>query len=210
MGPNYSTLARPLNDLLRKEVTDIEGAWGKNQDDALQALKDALCSGRCLRPIDYDKPIFLYTDWSKYGIGAVLGQKDEDGVEYICVAISRSLSKTEKQYASFQGEMLAVVWAIRTLRQYLHGVHFTLVTDHSPLTTLMEKTDLQGRHLRWAISLQEFDFAVQYRPGPKNENADVPSRYLLSTTVNETGARLEREAIPALQVSMGYWNILAH
>jgi len=89
--------------------------------------------------------------------------------------------------------MLAAVWAIRTLRQYLHGVHFTLVTDHSPLTTLMEKADLQGQHLRWAISLQEFDFSVQYRPGPKNENADVPSRYPLPTTVDETGARLDRE-----------------
>ncbi|KAK3240387.1 Methyl-CpG-binding domain-containing protein 9 [Cymbomonas tetramitiformis] len=78
-GPNYSELARPLNDLLRKEVTDIKAAWGIEQDESLQKLKDALCSGRCLRPIDYDKPIILYTDWSKYGIGAVLGQKDEDG-----------------------------------------------------------------------------------------------------------------------------------
>eukprot|EP00854_Cymbomonas_tetramitiformis_P034390 gene34390-biopygen28468 len=84
---------------------------------------------------------------------------------YAWCPISRSLSKTERQYASFKGEMLAlVVWEVRTLRQYLHGVHFTLVTDHSSLTTLMEKSDLQGQHLRWAISLQEFDFTVQYRP----------------------------------------------
>ncbi|KAK3249102.1 hypothetical protein CYMTET_41460 [Cymbomonas tetramitiformis] len=191
-GPNYSELARPLNDLLRKEVTDIKAAWGPEQDESLQKLKDALCSGRCLRPIDYDKPIILYTDWSKYGIGAVLGQKDEDGVEHICVAISRSLGKTERQYASYQGDMLAVVWAVRTMRQYLHGVHFTLVTDHSPLTTLMERTDLQGQHLRCAISLQEFDFTVRYRPGPQNENAEVPSRYQLPSTTDETGARLER------------------
>ncbi|KAK3274948.1 hypothetical protein CYMTET_16901 [Cymbomonas tetramitiformis] len=193
MGPNYSEMARPLNDLLRKEVLDVKEAWGKEQDQALQALKDALCSGRCLKPIDYSRPIFLYTDWSNHGIGAVLGQKDENGVEHICVVISRSLSKTERQYASFQGEMLAVVWAIRTLRQYLRGIHFTLITDHSPLTTLMEKGDLQGQHLRWAISLQEFEFTVQYRPGPKNENADVPSRYPLPSTADETGARLDRE-----------------
>ncbi|KAK3242503.1 hypothetical protein CYMTET_47812 [Cymbomonas tetramitiformis] len=202
-GPNYSEMARPLNDLLKKEITDIKGAWGKDQDRALQELKDALCSGRCLRPIDYDRPLILYTDWSTYGIGAVLGQKDDDGKEYICMAISRSLSKTERQYASFKGEMLAVVWAVRTLRQYLHGVHFTLVTDHSPLTTLMEKADLQGQHLRWAISLQEFDFTVQYRPGAKNSNADVPSRYPLPTTTDETGARHEREKVTALHAGVG-------
>ncbi|KAK3283870.1 hypothetical protein CYMTET_8448 [Cymbomonas tetramitiformis] len=46
----------------------------------------------------------MYTDWSTYGIGAVLGQKDDNGEEYICMAISRSLSKTaERQYASFKG-----------------------------------------------------------------------------------------------------------
>ncbi|KAK3273273.1 hypothetical protein CYMTET_18479 [Cymbomonas tetramitiformis] len=202
-GPNYSEMARPLNDLLKKEITDIKGAWGKDQDQALQDLKDALCSGRCLRPIDYDRPLILYTDWSTYGIGAVLGQKDNDGKEYICMAISRSLSKTERQYASFKGEMLAVVWAVRTLRQYLHGVHFTLVTDHSPLTTLMEKADLQGQHLRWAISLQEFDFTVQYRPGAKNSNADVPSRYPLPSTTDETGARHEREKVTALHAGVG-------
>ncbi|KAK3273481.1 hypothetical protein CYMTET_18273 [Cymbomonas tetramitiformis] len=202
-GPNYSEMARPLNDLLKKEITDIKGAWGKEQDQALQDLKDSLCSGRCLRPIDYDRPLILYTDWSTYGIGAVLGQKDDDGKEYICMAISRSLSKTESQYASFKGEMLAVVWAVRTLRQYLHGVHFTLVTDHSPLTTLMEKADLQGQRLRWAISLQEFDFTVQYRPGAKNSNADVPSRYPLPSTTDETGARHEREKVTTLHAGVG-------
>ncbi|KAK3276333.1 hypothetical protein CYMTET_15581 [Cymbomonas tetramitiformis] len=202
-GPNYSEMARPLNDLLKKGITDIKGAWGKEQDQALQDLKDALCVGRCLRPIDYDRPLILYTDWSTYGIGAVLGQKDGNGEEYICMAISRSLSKTERQYASFKGEMLAVVWAVRTLRQYLHGVHFTLVTDHSPLTTLMEKSDLQGQHLRWAISLQEVDFTVQYRPGAKNSNADVPSRYPLPSTPDETGARHDREEASALHAGVG-------
>ncbi|KAK3267930.1 hypothetical protein CYMTET_23541 [Cymbomonas tetramitiformis] len=39
----------------------------------------------------------------------------------------------------------------------------------------------------------EFDFTVQYRPGPKNENADAPSRYPLPTTVNETGSRRDRD-----------------
>ncbi|KAK3260606.1 hypothetical protein CYMTET_30450 [Cymbomonas tetramitiformis] len=159
-GANYSEMARPLNDLLKKEITDIKGAWGKEQVQALQDLKDSLCAGRCLRPIDYDRPLILYTDWSTYGI-------------------------------------------VRTLRQYLHGVHFTLVTDHSPLTTLMEKSDLQGQHLRWAISLHEFDFTVQYRPGAKNSNADVPSRYPLPSTTDETGARHEREKATALHAGVG-------
>ncbi|KAK3249709.1 hypothetical protein CYMTET_40874, partial [Cymbomonas tetramitiformis] len=28
-GPSYSHMARPLNDLLQKDVVDVKGAWGK-------------------------------------------------------------------------------------------------------------------------------------------------------------------------------------
>ncbi|KAK3249710.1 hypothetical protein CYMTET_40875 [Cymbomonas tetramitiformis] len=103
---------------------------------------------------------------------------------YAWPSAGRSLGKTEKQYASYQGEMRVVVWAVRSLRQYLHGVHFTLLTDHSPLTTLMAKKDLQGQHLRWAISLQEFSFTVKYRPGVSNANADVSSRWCMYLALN--------------------------
>eukprot|EP00854_Cymbomonas_tetramitiformis_P013147 gene13147-biopygen13545 len=46
MGPNYSEMARPLNDLPKKEVLNIKEAWGKDQDEALQKLEDALCAKR--------------------------------------------------------------------------------------------------------------------------------------------------------------------
>ncbi|KAK3288114.1 hypothetical protein CYMTET_4419 [Cymbomonas tetramitiformis] len=196
-------LPRPQDKTALRSILGMMNYY-KGLDQALQDLKDALCVGRCLRPIDYDRPLILYTDWSTYGIGAVLGQKDDSGEEYICMTISRSLNKTERQYASFKGAMLAVAWAVRTLRQYLHGAHFTLATDHSPLTTLMEKSDLQGQHLRWAISLHEFDFTVQYCPGTKNSNnADVPSRYPLPSTTDETGARHDREDTSALHAGVG-------
>ncbi|KAK3241603.1 hypothetical protein CYMTET_48649 [Cymbomonas tetramitiformis] len=161
-------------------------------------------ANRLLRDPDLDdwKLNHRWFDWAEGAWGSYT-VVDRFVSELSAELARRSLGKTEKQYASFQGEMLAVVWAIRTLRQYLHGVHFTLATYHSPLTTLMEKADLQGQHLRWAISLQEFDFTVQYRPGPKNENADVPSRYPRSTTVDETGARLEREGTHVLHAGVG-------
>jgi len=45
---------------------------------------------------DPKKPMILHTDWSKLGIGAVLGQVDEDGNDYMVACISRSLNKYEK------------------------------------------------------------------------------------------------------------------
>lgn len=40
----------------------------------------------------------------------------------------------------------------------------------------MTSTNLAGKLHRWAISLQEYDFAVEYRPGNENVVADALSR----------------------------------
>eukprot|EP00854_Cymbomonas_tetramitiformis_P034472 gene34472-biopygen31021 len=69
-----------------------------------------------------------------------------------------------------------------------------LHAGHRPLA--FDDADREVRPTGPALALgdqsQEFDFTVlQYRTGPKNENADVPSRYPLPTTVDETGARAD-------------------
>jgi hypothetical protein len=67
----------------------------------------------------------------------VLGQLNEEGQEYIVSCILRSLNKHEANYSSYEGEMLAAVWAIKTFRPYLLGLKFYVVTYHSPLIWLM-------------------------------------------------------------------------
>jgi hypothetical protein len=105
----------------------------------------------------------LHTDWSNHGIGAVLGQVDDDGQEYLCACISRSLNKHEKNYPSYKGELLALAWAVRSFRTHLHGTKFDLVTDHQPLTWLMKARDLTGQYSRWQMLLQEYDFDIHHR-----------------------------------------------
>ena len=187
--PNFSSICKPLNELLRK---DAVWQWTNERDDAFSYLKEELCTeGRALRRADPSLPYILYTDWSAFGIGAVLAQPHPDGNEYMVACISRSLNKHESNYSSYEGEMLGAVWAIKTLRPYLHGHHFTVVTDHQPLVWLMTNQSLTGKHCRWALSLQEFDFQVRHRPGKSHNNADVPSRFPRSSAFDGTGARLD-------------------
>ncbi len=131
-------------------------------------------------------------------MGAVLGQVDDDGNEYMVACISRSNNKHELNYASYTGELLCVVWAVKTLRPMLHGRKFTVVTDHRPLTWLMTAKDLTGKYARWALALQEHEFEVRYREGAKHQNADALSRMPQESTQDCSGARLDDEHPAAL------------
>ena len=190
--PNFSALAQPINALTGK---DVPWVWGPEQQQAFDAIKNELCTpGKAIKHIDPDRPLILHSDWSKCGIGAVLGQKDADGNEYMVACISRSLNAGEKNYVSYQGEMLAAVWAIKSFHVFLHGVPFTLVTDHQPLTWLMRKQDLTGMHARWVLCLQPYDFTIVHRPGIKHQNADCLSRFPAYDTTDLTCARLLDES----------------
>ena len=84
-------------------------------------------------------------DWSMLGLGAVLTQKDDDGKEYGIAYASWSNNDAEAKYSSYEGECLAVVWAVAHFRPYLYDQSFTLVTDHQPLKCLMELDKLVGK-----------------------------------------------------------------
>ena len=78
--PNFSNLAKPLNELMQAN-TPFE--WTTAREGAFQALKSALVSSRVLRAPDFKRPFELHTDWAKTGLGAVLSQRDDDRNEYV-------------------------------------------------------------------------------------------------------------------------------
>jgi RNase H-like domain found in reverse transcriptase/Reverse transcriptase (RNA-dependent DNA polymerase)/Integrase zinc binding domain/PHD-finger/Integrase core domain len=190
--PNYSAIQAPLNSLLQKGVP---WQWTAIHQAAYDKLKDELCKpGNALGQFAAGLETKLYTDWSSSGIGCVLSQVDKDGREFMVACLSRSLNKHERNYSSFEGELLAVVWSVKSLRHYLHGHHFTVITDHQPLKWLMDNESLVGKHARWALSMQDFDFSVVHRPGAKHQNADTLSRFPCASTEDITGAQLDVEA----------------
>jgi transposase InsO family protein len=125
---------------------------------------------------DFAKPFIVQTDWSVKGMGAILSQLDESGHERVIAYASKSNSPSESRYSSYEGEMLAAVWAVNHWRYYLMGHHFTLMTDHQPLKWLMTTQHLTGKYARWALRMQEYDFDIVHRPGVQNPNADALSR----------------------------------
>ena len=69
--PNFSTLASPLNELVKK---DVSFNWGEKQESAFQQLKENLTNAPILALPNFSKTFELECDASGVGIGAVLLQ----------------------------------------------------------------------------------------------------------------------------------------
>lgn len=83
---------------------------------------------------DWNKRFCVSTDASNIALGAVLFQII-DGNERPISYASRKLSKAEKNYATIEKELLAIVWATRVFKCYLYGREFTIYSDRKPLKT---------------------------------------------------------------------------
>ena len=82
----------------------------------------------------------------------------------------------ELNYSVAEQECLAIVWSINKLRYYLQGYKFTVLTDHKALKWLENTRHSNNRLMRWSMTLQQFNFDIQYRKGITNTNADSLSR----------------------------------
>ena len=193
---NFSARARPMLDLLKGGA---RWEWDPaTQGAAFDDIRNEIATeGKALRRFDPLRPAYVHTDFSNRGLGAVLGQIDDEGREYMVACISRTLNKHERNYSSYKGECLAAVWACRTLRPYIHGLPVVLVTDHKPLKWLLTTQDLEGVMARWACILQEFDVTVVHRDGDLHQNADALSRLPLPDDSDRSGARLDHDLAPA-------------
>ena len=100
----------------------------------------------------------------------------QTGEERVIAYGSRTYSKAERNYCTTRKELLAVVYFMKKIKQYLLGKEFLVRTDHAALTWLQRTPEMMGQQARWQEPLQEFNFKIQHRPGTKHGNADALSR----------------------------------
>jgi transposase InsO family protein len=189
----FSDLARPLNDLLKK---DAEWSWTQECQEAFEEMRHRLMTAPILARPDFSKQMILQTDYSKYAVAAILSQKGYDGVEHPIGYSSRVLSPAEKNYPPVEGEILAALYGITQYRHILHSVPFILQSDHLAIKWLLTTRQIQGRLARWSLLFQEYTFTVEYRPGKKHINCDSLSRLEQMEDTPHVAASLEGETNP--------------
>ena len=166
----FADIATPLHALTNKGVAFV---WTSECQVAFEALKKVLTEVPILAYPNFAHTAVqfqLHTDASATGLGVVLEQGDR-----VIAYASRTLTTAEKNYSVIQRECLAIIFALKQFRHYLLGRRFTLLTDHAPLQWLAGQK-MEGLLARWALAMQEFDFAIVYRKGTENGNADALSR----------------------------------
>ena len=169
----YADIAAPLQYLIRKGVPWI---WTDQCQTAFADLKLALVSSDVMAHPVIGDPYLLYTDASDKAIGAILVQKDSNGIERPIQYVSRALKGSELKWSTIEKEAYAIVNALKTLRPYLYGAEFVILTDHKPLKALFLGEVKNTKVQRWASLIAEYGAPIQHRAGKNNVRADMLSR----------------------------------
>ena len=171
----FSEIARPLNDLLKK---DRKFEWTPDCQSAFDNLKKQFTSEPVLAMPNQTKPFQIECDASKYASGAVLTQQDSNGDRHPCTFISKTCSPTERNYEIYDQELLAIICTLEEWRHYIQGSNHTTVvfSDHKNLTYFREARKLNCQQARWSLYLSEFNVKLVHVSGVKMVQSDALSR----------------------------------
>ena len=168
---HFSEIAKPLNDLLKK---DRKFEWTNECQKAFEELKKRFTEESVLIMPDHAKHFQIECDASKYasGAGAVLTQLDSNGDRHPCAFILKTFSPTERNYEIYDRELLAIIRALEEWCHYIQGsCHTTtILSDHKNLTYYREAQNMNRRQARWSLYLSEFDVKLIHTPGSKMIN----------------------------------------
>ena len=120
---NFAQIANPLFNLLKKDVPYV---WSNDCNASFERLKRSLITAPILTPPDYTKPFIIRTDASRSGLGGVLLQTNENGIEVPIYFESRSLSPSECNYSVTDLEGKAIFHCVKKFNRIFLAVNLIL------------------------------------------------------------------------------------
>jgi len=166
--PHFSTIASPLNELVKK---DTHFVWGDKQQQAFKEIKAKLTQAPVLALLHFEKTFELECNASGVGVGAVLLQEGHS-IAYL----SEKLNGPSRNYPTYDKELYALVRALHTWEHYLVSKEFIIHIDCETLKYLKSQHKLNKRHEKWVEFLEQFPYIIKYKKGKSNVVADALSR----------------------------------
>ena len=171
---------RPLHQLLRKYDNTRKIEWDDISTQAFEKIKHEINHCQKLYFLDDKSPIFVATDASEYGIGAICYQEATGQLVPIAL-MSHALSEQECRWNTTEKECYAIIYAFKKFEYLIRDRRFTLMTDHKAL--IYVDSEVSPKVRRWKIAIQSFDCDVVHVAGRNNVVADGFSRLLYSMEV---------------------------
>ncbi|QRW23686.1 Retrotransposable element Tf2 protein [Rhizoctonia solani] len=174
--PNFSSVARPLHNLTRKETP---WSWGDLEEAAFQELKALVTKSLVLIHSNPGLPYYLETNASGVAMGAILSQRGSDNRLHPIAYMSKSFLGAEANYDTHDKELLAIIKALEEWRIFLEATDkpIQVFTDHRNLEYWMQAQTFNRRHARWRIFLSDFNFEIHYCPGKQSGKPDALFRW---------------------------------
>jgi len=169
-------------------------AWTDECEAAFLKLKEYLATPPVLCKPRAGVPLRLYFAVTEWAINSVMVQ-EQDQVQRPIYFVSKALQGPETRYQSLEKAALAVLFSARRLRHYFHSFTVVVMTD-LPIQKVLQKPDIAGRMVRWAVELSEFDiqykprgsikgqvyadFVIELSPGSAPQEVELGSQWMLS------------------------------
>ena len=196
----FSVIAGPITELLKGSVRGKKAGpfeWPDRAEKAKRQLCDTFATAPVLKHYDLNLRSRLETDASILGIAGIFSQLHSNGNWHPVAFFSRKLIPAEKNYHTYDLELLAIVATLEHWRQYVEGLstRLEILTDHNNLRGFMGTQKLSRRQAGWALKLTAYDFEIKHRAGKTNP-ADGPSRRPVGAGEADTEAT---NMLPTLQ-----------
>ncbi len=182
LSPDLTDLMAPIRSLLSPKSAFL---WTEVQQKAFDDTLKELCSTRVLTLFRPEANLRLETDAAqKTGYGYALWQEEPDGIWKLLRCGSKTVTPAQSRYSVTESELAAVVYAVKKLPLYLKGKEFTVIVDHKPLISILNKKSLDEietpRLINLKAKLMDYKMTAVWRPGVKHTVADVFSRHPVS------------------------------
>jgi hypothetical protein len=140
----------PFLKILRKAFE-----WSEECKKAFEQLKEYLTSPPLLSQTILGESFYLYIAISLMVVSAAL-IREEGGVQKPVYFISQVLRGAEERYMKMEKLVFILTIASRKLQPYIQAHTVKVLTEYS-LKKVIQKLDLSGQLIDWAIELSEFD-----------------------------------------------------
>jgi len=129
---NFSTIATPINAIVKK---DVVFKWGQDQIKAFETLKEKLTNAPILALPNFTKTFEIECDASNVSIEAVILQEGHP-IAYF----SEKIKGSYLNYSTYDKELYALVRALQNWQHYIFPKEFVIHSDHESLKYLKSQS----------------------------------------------------------------------